>query len=69
MLERLTLGLALTPVEVVWATLVPQRMDYTVIGDGVNLAAPGGRANTTDPVLISESTFQKLKGRIAREID
>jgi len=64
-LGRVEMGIGLNTDEVVSGNIgSPKRMDYTLIGDGVNLAARLESAckQYAAKLLISQHTFEKLKG-------
>lgn len=64
-LKKVSIGVGLNTDTVVSGNIgSPKRMDYTIIGDGVNLAARLETAckQYNASILVSENTFKKLKG-------
>jgi adenylate cyclase len=63
--DLLTIGVGISAGEVVAGTVgTSQRMEYTVVGDSVNLAARLEADAKPGQILISRATFERVRGRI-----
>ncbi len=67
-LKTITIGIGVNTGDVVAGNMgSPQKMDYTVIGDSVNLAARLEANAEGGTVLISESTYEEVKDYVVAE--